>query len=88
MKVELAVLSILLIPTAANLLVSIVAIALGTFIAASPDQATKIWGSQRLANLAPEHRAALTTWYRAFGIFLCLAGIFFAVDSVFSSYQH
>ena len=74
---------------ATDLLVSTVAMALGTFVAASPYRAAKIWGSQRLANLAPEHRASFVGWYRAFGILLCLAGVLLTVDSiVFSSCQH
>ena len=74
---------------ATKLLVSNVAIALGAFIAASPHRAAEIWGSQRLANLAPERRASFVLWYRAFGILLCLAGLLLAVDSiVFSNYQH
>ncbi len=46
--------SIIFVPAAANLLLSVVTIALGAFIAAWPRQAAKIWGSQRLAELAPE----------------------------------
>jgi hypothetical protein len=89
MKAELAALSIIFVPTAANLLVSTVTLVLGTFIAASPHRAAKIWGSQRLANLPPERRASLVRWYRALGILLCLAGTLFAVDSlVFSNYHH
>lgn len=71
-----------------TLLVSTIAMALGTFVAASPHRAAKIWGSQRLANLAPERRASFVRWYRAFGIFLCLAGALLAVDGiVFSNYH-
>jgi hypothetical protein len=63
--------------------------ALGTFVAASPHRAAKIWGSQRLANLAPERRASFVRWYRAFGIILCLSGVLLAVDSIaFSNWQH
>ena len=70
-------------------LVSTVAMALGAFVAASPLRAAKIWGSQRLANLAPERRASFVRWYRAFGIFLFLAGVLVAVDGiVFSNYHH
>ena len=88
MKAGLVALSIIFVPTAANLLVSTVTLALGTFIAASPHRAAKIWGSQRLANLAPERRALFLRWYRAFGILLCLAGVLFAIDSiVFSNYH-
>jgi hypothetical protein len=89
MKVELVALSNILVPTAANLLVSAVTVSLGAFIAASPHRAAKIWGSQRLANLAPERRASFVRWYRVFGILLCLGGVLFAIDSiVFSKYHH
>jgi hypothetical protein len=71
-----------------TLLVSTVAMALGTFVAALPHRAAKIWGSQRLANLAPERRASFVRWYRAFGILLCLAGVLLAVDSIVSSNYH
>jgi hypothetical protein len=67
---------------ATNLLVSTVTIALGTLVAASPHRAARIWGSQRLANLAPERRASFVRWYRAFGILLCLAGMLLAADSI------
>jgi hypothetical protein len=74
---------------ATYLLVSTVAMALGTFVAASPLRAAKIWGSQRLAKLPPERRASFLRWYRAFGIFLCLAGVLVAVDGiVFSNYHY
>ncbi len=70
-------------------LVGTVAMALGTFVAASPLRAAKIWGSQRLANLAPERRPSFERWYRAFGVLLCLAGVLVAVDGiVFSNYHH
>jgi hypothetical protein len=89
MKRELMTVSIIFVPAAANLLLSVVTIALGASIAASPRQAAKIWGSQRLAKLAPEHRAWFVDWYRAFGILLCLTGVLLAVDSiVFSNHQH
>jgi hypothetical protein len=66
----------------ANLLASAVAMALGTFVVASPHRAAKIWGSQRLANLSPERRASFVRWYRVFGILLCLSGVLNAVDSI------
>ncbi len=63
--------------------------ALGSSVAASPHRAAKIWGSQRLQNLAPEGRASFVRWYRVFGILLCLAAIRFALDSiVLSKYNH
>jgi hypothetical protein len=58
MKAGLVALSSILAPTVANVLVNTVAMALGTFVAASPRRAAKIWGSQRLAKLAPERRAS------------------------------
>jgi hypothetical protein len=67
---------------AVNLVVSTVAMALGTFVAASPNRAARIWGSQRLVNLAPERRTSFIRWYRAFGILLCLSGVLFAVDNI------
>jgi hypothetical protein len=74
---------------ATYLLVSAVAMGLGTFVAASPLRAAKIWGSERLANLPPERRDSFVRWYRAFGILLFLAGVLVAVDGiVFSSYHH
>jgi hypothetical protein len=71
-----------------TLLVSAVAMALGTFVVASPHRAAKIWGSQRLANLSPERRAWFVRWYRIFGTLLCLSGMLLAVDGMgFSSHQ-
>jgi len=71
-----------------TLIVSAVAMALGTFVAASPHRAARIWASQRLANWAPERRALFVRWYRAFGILLCLAGVLVAVEGiVFSNYH-
>lgn len=75
--------------TATCVLVSTVTMALGTFVAASPLRAAKIWGSQRLANLAPERRATFVRLYHAFGILLFLVGVLVAVDGiVFSNYHH
>jgi membrane protein YqaA with SNARE-associated domain len=89
MKAGLVALSLIFVPTVANLLVSVVAVALGGFVAASPDRAAKIWGSQRLDNLAPERRPSFMRWYRVFGILLCVAGVLLAVDSiVLPNYRH
>lgn len=66
---------------AANILVSLVAVALGSVIVASPHRAARSWGAQRLANLAAERRASFVRWYRIFGIVLCLAGVLLEVDS-------
>lgn len=89
MKTGPLALSMIAVPRSAYLLASTVALVLGAFIAVSPHQAAKIWGSQRLADLDPERRASFVRWYRAFGILLCLAGVLLAVDSiVFSNYHH
>jgi hypothetical protein len=89
MKAGLAALSIIFVLPAANLLVSTVTLALGTFIAASPHRAARIWGSKKLANLVPERKVSLVRWYRAIGILLCLAGVLVAIDGiVFSNYHH
>jgi hypothetical protein len=85
MKAVQVALSMICAPAAADLLVSTVAMALGTFIAASPHRAAEIWGSQRLANLAPERRASFVRWYRVFGMLLCLAGLLFVIDSILFS---
>jgi hypothetical protein len=74
---------------AIKLLVCAVTMGLGALVAASPHRAAKIWGSRRLASLAPERRALFIRWYRAFGILLCLTGVLLAVESiVFSDYHH
>ena len=72
-----------------TVLISTVTIVLGIFVATSPQRAANIWGSQRLANLAPERRASFVRWYRAFGILLCLSGVLLALESIVSSnYSH
>jgi len=68
----------------ANLLVSVVAVALGCFVAVSPYRAAEIWGSQRLATLTPKRRASFIRWYRVFGIVLGLSGLLLALDSITS----
>ena len=74
---------------AIKLLLCTVTLALGVLIAASPHRAAKIWGSQRLASLAPERRALFILRYRAFGILLCLTAVLLAVESVlFSNHHH
>lgn len=68
------------------LFVSTFAVLIGAFVAASPAQAAKIWGPQKLENLAPAQRVSLLRWYRAFGILLCLGGVLFALDNMGFSY--
>ncbi len=58
------------------------AMALGTFVAVSPDRAAKIWGSERLGRMNPERKAAFLFWYRVFGILLYLAGALIAADAI------
>lgn len=66
---------------ALNLVVSIVAIALGAFAAASPARAAEIWGSKRLEKLPPQQQVAFLRLYRVFGFLLCLAGLLVAIDN-------
>ncbi len=74
--------------TGLNLLVSTFTVALGAFVLASPSQASRIWGSEKLDRLAPAQRVLLLRWYRIFGALLCLEGLLFAVDSIgFSNYH-
>ena len=71
-----------------NLVVGFVAIALGVFAAASPAQAAKIWGSERLERMASQDRVPLFRWYRVLGFLLLIAGVLVAIDTiVFSRYQ-
>jgi hypothetical protein len=65
-----------------NFFVASVAITLGVFATVAPRRAAEIWGSQRLATMAPERRASFMGWYRVFGILLFLGGVLFAVDSI------
>lgn len=88
MKTELITCSSTVVPATASLTVSAVSVVLGIFIAVSPDRAAKIWGAQRLDNLAPAGRALFGRWYRAFGILLCLAGVLFAAESIMISIYH
>jgi hypothetical protein len=67
-----------------NLLISTLALALGIFVATSPMRATKVWGWKQLDRLGPRRRTLYLRCYRAFGIFLGLAGILFALDSLLS----
>jgi hypothetical protein len=62
-----------------NLVVSAVTIAIGIFFSAVPEQAAKMWGRRRLAEMAngPMYRRL----YRATGILLCLAGLLFAAEN-------
>ncbi len=65
-----------------NWLVSVVAVALGAFAGMSPVRAARIWGSERFDSLDPAERARFICWFRIFGILLLLAGLFFALDSI------
>lgn len=64
-----------------KLMVSVVAVAIGSLILAAPDRAAGVWASQRVAKSTPEQRAVLIGWYRVLGISLCLAGILLGVKS-------
>ncbi len=67
---------------AVNLSLSALAVMLGIFAAAAPSKAVKLWGWRNFDKLAPTQRVLYLRWYRAFGIVLCLGGVFFAIDSV------
>ena len=70
------------------LFVCALAVALGAFVTASPGQAARIWGSEKLTRMAPEFRTSFLWWYRVLGILICLAGVLIAVDSIVSSNYH
>jgi Sec-independent protein secretion pathway component TatC len=70
--------------TAADLVVSLVAMAFGAFAAASPRRAAEIWASERLRNMTPESKAIFVRWYRIFGIVLFAGGLLFAHSMAFS----
>ena len=75
-------------PPALNLSLSALAVAFGVFAATAPTRAAELWGWRHLDKLAPSQRDLYLRWYRAFGVILCVAGIFFAIDSVtFSRYR-
>jgi hypothetical protein len=88
MAVKLVTLLIVDTLTAATLVASTVAMALGAFAVISPRRAATIWGSNRLDKLAPARKASFVTWFRIFGIFLFLSGMLVAVDGIlFPSYH-
>lgn len=64
-----------------DIVVSIVAMTIGSLILAAPDRAAGIWASQRYAKATPEKRAVLVGWYRILGIFVFFAGVLLAVHS-------
>ena len=73
---------------AVNLSLSALAVTFGIFAAAAPSKAAKLWGWTHFDKLAPAQRVLYLRWYRAFGIVLCLGGVFFAIDSLaFSPYR-
>jgi hypothetical protein len=65
-----------------SLALSILAMVLGAFVAASPGRAANIFASGRLEALPPQNRASYLRFYRAFGIILCLGGMLLALDSL------
>ncbi len=65
-----------------SVLVSVIAVALGTFIATSPDRAARIWGWKSFEKLAPRQRALYLWVFRLLGVLVCLAGILFGADSI------
>jgi hypothetical protein len=62
--------------------VSIFTIAIGVFVATSPNRAANILACGRLEALPPEGRALYLRFYRTFGIILCLGGALMCFDSM------
>ncbi len=71
-----------------NWAVSVVTVALGAFVWTSPAQAARIWGPERFDSLTPVQRTRIIRWFRVLGILLWLAGLLFAVDSLWYSHYH
>jgi hypothetical protein len=67
---------------AMTLLISTIAFIFGIFAAASPTQATKLWGWEHLNQLEPRDRMLYLRWYRTFGISLGLSGILLALGDI------
>jgi len=65
-----------------GLAVSVLAVALGAFVVASPGRAANIFASRRLEAAAPQDRALYLRSFRVFGIILCLGGVLSAFDSL------
>jgi hypothetical protein len=65
-----------------NLFVSTISLAIGGFVAVSPSRAAKIWGWKNFDELAPNRRTWYLRCYRTFGILIGMAGILYAVDSI------
>ncbi len=70
--------------SAPDLVVSIVAMAIGAFAAVSPRRAAEIWASERLRDMTLERKALFVRWWRIFGIFLFATGALFAHSKAFS----
>ncbi len=64
-----------------DVVVSVVAVIIGSLILAAPDRAAGIWASQRYARATPEKRDVLAGWYRILGISVFFAGVLLAVHS-------
>ena len=67
---------------AINFWVSVVAMALGIIVLASPAQAAKVWGSEKFYKLSPEQRVSLLRWWRTFGFLLCLGAVLIMADRI------
>jgi hypothetical protein len=84
MEPKLAALLVVGELTAADLVLSVVAVALGAFAAISPRLAAEIWGSERLRNMTSERQALFVRLWRIFGILLFTGGVLFAHITLFS----
>jgi hypothetical protein len=71
-----------------NLLVSIIGMVFGAFVAASPRRVAKVWGAKRLDALPNEQKALFIRLYRVFGVLVFLENVLVTIDSiVFAKYR-
>ncbi len=84
MEAKLAALLIVGELTAADLVVSVVAVTFGAFAAVSPRRAAEIWASERLRYMTSERQALFVRWCRIFGIILFAGGVLFAHSTALS----
>ena len=65
-----------------SLMMGIVTVALGIFVAASPERSAKIWGRKQLDALTEASRTWYLRGFRTLGFLLCLAGLLVSVQSL------
>lgn len=65
-----------------SLLLSVVALAAGVFIVASPTRAAKIWGWENFDALTPVHRRWYLRGFRFMGFVIALGGALNGLDHI------